>query len=93
MSMVSEALRIEETRAAGSRTIAGVVNNFETLEADGFLVRPPFLRGRSGPLEEARKRVRAQRRAEARIQTLGETGKALREKPRHQVIPNSLTLE
>jgi quercetin 2,3-dioxygenase len=42
MSMVSEALRNEETRAAGRRTVAGVVNSIETLEGGGFLVRRPF---------------------------------------------------
>jgi hypothetical protein len=78
MSMVSEVLRNEETRAGGPPTVAGVVNSFETLEGGGFLFRRPFPRGRSGrdPLEEARKRVRAQRRAEARIPTLGESGEA-----------------
>jgi redox-sensitive bicupin YhaK (pirin superfamily) len=42
MSMVSEALRNEETRAGGRRTVAGVVNSIETLEGGGFLVRRPF---------------------------------------------------
>ena len=42
MSMVSEALRNEETRAGGSRMVAGVVNSVETLEGEGFLVRRPF---------------------------------------------------
>jgi redox-sensitive bicupin YhaK (pirin superfamily) len=42
MSMVSEALRNEETRAGGRRTVAGVVNSVETLEGAGFLVRRPF---------------------------------------------------
>jgi len=42
MSMVSEALRNEETRAGGKRTVAGVVNSIETLEGGGFLVRRPF---------------------------------------------------
>jgi redox-sensitive bicupin YhaK (pirin superfamily) len=42
MSMVSEALRIEETRAPGTRTVAGIVNSIETLEGGGFLVRRPF---------------------------------------------------
>ncbi|MDX6497452.1 MAG: quercetin 2,3-dioxygenase [Blastocatellia bacterium] len=42
MSMVSEALRSEETGAGGSRTVAGVVNSIETLEGGGFLVRRPF---------------------------------------------------
>jgi redox-sensitive bicupin YhaK (pirin superfamily) len=42
MSMVSEALRNEETSAAGTRTVAGVVNSIETLEGGGFLVRRPF---------------------------------------------------
>ncbi len=38
MSMVSEALRNEETRAGGRRTVAGVVNSVETL---GGLSCPP----------------------------------------------------
>jgi redox-sensitive bicupin YhaK (pirin superfamily) len=42
MSMVSEALRNQETRVRGTRTIAGVVNSIETLEGGGFLVRRPF---------------------------------------------------
>jgi len=42
MSMVSEALRKEETHAGGRRTVAGVVNSIETLEGAGFLVRRPF---------------------------------------------------
>jgi quercetin 2,3-dioxygenase len=42
MSMVSEVLRNEETRAGGTRTVAGVVNSIETLEGGGFLVRRPF---------------------------------------------------
>ena len=41
MSM-SEALRDEETREGGRRTVAGVVNSVETLEGEGFLVRRPF---------------------------------------------------
>src|SRR5437899_5876316 len=42
MSMVSEALRNEETRVGVTRTVAGVVNSIETLEGGGFLVRLPF---------------------------------------------------
>jgi redox-sensitive bicupin YhaK (pirin superfamily) len=42
MSMVNEALRDEETRVGGGRTVAGVVNSIETLEGAGFLVRRPF---------------------------------------------------
>jgi quercetin 2,3-dioxygenase len=42
MSMVSEALRSEETGAVGTRTVAGIVNSIETLEGGGFLVRRPF---------------------------------------------------
>src|SRR5437660_5401332 len=42
MSMVSEALRSEETHAGGRRTVAGIVNSIETLEGGGFLVRRPF---------------------------------------------------
>ncbi len=42
MSMVSGALRNEETRARGKRTVSGIVNSIETLEGGGFLVRRPF---------------------------------------------------
>jgi redox-sensitive bicupin YhaK (pirin superfamily) len=42
MSMVSQVLRNEETRAGGRRTVAGIVNSIETLEGGGFLVRRPF---------------------------------------------------
>jgi quercetin 2,3-dioxygenase len=42
MSMVSEALKNEETRARGRRGVAGIVNSIETLEGGGFLVRRPF---------------------------------------------------
>jgi redox-sensitive bicupin YhaK (pirin superfamily) len=42
MSLVSEALRAENARAAGLRTVSGVVNSIETLEGGGFLVRRPF---------------------------------------------------
>src|SRR6266566_9276977 len=42
MLMVSEALKTEETRVDGTRTIAGIVNSIETLEGGGFLVRRPF---------------------------------------------------
>jgi redox-sensitive bicupin YhaK (pirin superfamily) len=42
MSMVSEALKTEETRLGGTRTVAGIVNSIETLEGGGFLVRRPF---------------------------------------------------
>jgi len=42
MSMVSEALRNEKTRAGRNRTVAGIVNSVETLEGAGFLVRRPF---------------------------------------------------
>src|SRR3989442_14419609 len=42
MSMVSEALRNEETRVGARRTVAGIVNSIETLEGAGFLVRRPF---------------------------------------------------
>jgi len=42
MSMVSEALRNEESSAVGTRTVAGIVNSIETLEGGGFLVRRPF---------------------------------------------------
>ncbi|MDQ1639165.1 MAG: quercetin 2,3-dioxygenase [Pyrinomonadaceae bacterium] len=38
----SEALRDEEPRAVGTRTVAGIVNSIETLEGGGFLVRRPF---------------------------------------------------
>jgi hypothetical protein len=42
MSMVSEAVRVEEIRGGGSRTVSGFVNSIETLEGGGFLVRRPF---------------------------------------------------
>jgi redox-sensitive bicupin YhaK (pirin superfamily) len=42
MSMVSEALRTEETRTNKGRTVAGIINSIETLEGGGFLVRRPF---------------------------------------------------
>ena len=42
MSMVREAMRVEENRAGEGRTVAGVVNSIETLEGGGFLVRRPF---------------------------------------------------
>jgi len=42
MSMVSEALRTKETPTNKGRTVAGIVNSFETLEGGGFLVRRPF---------------------------------------------------
>ncbi len=42
MSMVKEALRIEETQTNIGRTVAGIVNSIETLEGGGFLVRRPF---------------------------------------------------
>jgi len=42
MSKVSEALRKEQTRAGGTRTVGGIVNSIETLEGGGFLVRRPF---------------------------------------------------
>src|SRR6267142_4630937 len=42
MSMVSKALRNEETRVGRGRTVSGVVNSIETLEGGGFLVRRPF---------------------------------------------------
>ena len=42
MSMVSKALRAEETQTNERRTVAGIVNSIETLEGGGFLVRRPF---------------------------------------------------
>jgi quercetin 2,3-dioxygenase len=42
MSMVSEALKIEQTGPGKGRTVVGVVNSIETLEGGGFLVRRPF---------------------------------------------------
>jgi hypothetical protein len=42
MSMVSEAVRNEETGPGTRRTVAGVVNSIEMLEGGGFLVRRPF---------------------------------------------------
>jgi hypothetical protein len=81
MSTVSGALRTEQTRGGGTRTIAGIVKSFKTLEGEDFLVPRPFLRGRTerDPVEEARKRVRAQRRVSARIPTLGKPGEARRD--------------
>ena len=78
MSRVSEALRYQQTGPAGTRAIAGIVNSFETSEGGGFPVRRPSPRGRGGrdPLEEARKRIRAQRRVSAQIPTLGEPAEA-----------------
>ena len=76
MSIVNEALRNRETRSGVKRTVAGVVNSFETFEGARLFVRRPFAKRRRDPLEEARKRIHAQRRAEARIQTLAEPGEA-----------------
>ena len=78
MSMVSEVLRNEETRADGMRTVAGSGNRVETLEGQRFLVRRPFPTRRSerDPLRDARKRVRVCRRADARTPTVGEPGEA-----------------
>ena len=42
MSVVSKALRTEETRTGGERRVAGIVHSIETLEGGGFLVRRPF---------------------------------------------------
>ncbi|MGH9966348.1 MAG: pirin family protein [Pyrinomonadaceae bacterium] len=42
MSIVSEALEIQESKAINGRTVAGIVNSIETLEGGGFLVRRPF---------------------------------------------------
>ena len=50
------------TRSGVRRTVAGVVNSFETFEGAGLLVRRPFAKRRRDPLEEARKRIHAQRR-------------------------------
>ena len=70
MSMVSEALRNEETRASGTRSVAGVVNSIETLEGGGFLVRRPFpkpsfsefdpflLLDEMGPMEAGKRKAR-----------------------------------
>ena len=41
-TIVSEALRTEETNSGLGRTVAGIVNSIETLEGGGFLVRRPF---------------------------------------------------
>ena len=64
MSVVSEVLRNEETRAAGRRKIVRILNSAETLESGRFRVRhrfPKRLGGRD-PLGDARKRLRMQRR-------------------------------
>jgi redox-sensitive bicupin YhaK (pirin superfamily) len=42
MSIVSEALEIQEIQTVEGRTVAGIVNSIETLEGGGFLVRRPF---------------------------------------------------
>jgi putative oxidoreductase len=42
MSFVNEALRIRETRSGVKRTVAGVVNSFETFAGAGLFVRRPF---------------------------------------------------
>lgn len=42
MSVVSKALRNQQTGAGVSRTVAAVVNSVETIEGGGFLVRRPF---------------------------------------------------
>src|SRR5881227_79842 len=42
MSMMKEALRIEDTQTNIGRTVAGILNSIETLEGGGFLVRRPF---------------------------------------------------
>jgi len=55
----------------------------------------PEIVSRRDPIEEARKRVRAQRRAAARIPTLAEPGEARqdRETARPENAKNLLTLE
>jgi len=42
MSIVSETLEIQESKAVERRKVAGIVNSIETLEGGGFLVRRPF---------------------------------------------------
>ena len=91
MSIVSQAVGVEEGRAVGGRTVDGVVNSFETLEGGGFFVHRPFPRGGGGrdPLEEARKRIHAQRRAEARIQILAKPGEARQDDETALPVDNS----
>ena len=78
MSMMSEVLANEETRGAGKRTVAGMVDSVEGLEGERFLARRRFPKRPSGrdPLRDARKRVHAGRRADARISTLDEPAEA-----------------
>ena len=47
MSMASEALKTNQTRAGETRTVAGIVNGIETLEGGGFLVRTACGSGRA----------------------------------------------
>jgi hypothetical protein len=64
MSVVSEVLRNEETRAGGRRTVVGILNSVDTLESGRLGIRrrfPKRLGGRD-PLGDARKRLRMQRR-------------------------------
>jgi hypothetical protein len=74
MSMVSEALREEKSHAGERRTVAGVVNSIETLNHGDSAV--DYRRSGRDPLGDSRQRVRAQRRANARISTVGEPAEA-----------------
>ena len=87
MSIVNEALRNRETRV--KRTVAGVVNSFETFEGAGLFVRRPFAKRRRDPLEEARKRIHAQRRAEAQIQILAKPPEARQDDETALPVDNS----
>jgi len=58
MSMVSGALRNEQTHAGGTRAIAGIVNSFETLEGGGFLFRRPFPEAEAGVIHSKKREKR-----------------------------------
>jgi hypothetical protein len=91
MSVVSEVLRNEETRAGGRRTVAEILNSVETWERGRVGRRFPKRRSGRDPLGDARKRVRMLRRGMHGIQLLGAPVDATRW--RYRVIPSSLTIE
>ena len=82
--MVNEVLRNEETRA-GERPTVAVVNSVVTLESENSLARRTFSkrRRRRDPFEDARKRFRARRRAEA-LRTQADGGLLLGPVPQHE---------
>jgi hypothetical protein len=71
MSVVSEVLRNEETRAGGRRTVAEILNSVETWERGRVGRRFPKRRSGRDPLGDARKRVRMLRRGMHGISTFG----------------------